>query len=246
MSRFPSLMDEYQRGFRPLPYPLAIEDDPWYRLTKRAEEDDRALDAVHHFLLGKLSRAAGMEFLNADDKFYRDSKAQAFLVADESGITGTTTDKMLSAGARTALTANYFYPTKRVKVEYFFRYTTGTTPGNIGVEVYYGTTDAGGTLLASSGAVALVGTKTNITCRAEAYGHCRLLGTSGSLFAFAQLSTDPASGVLTNNFLLVPAATAAVTTIDTTTAQGFNIQLKNSGANASSWTVHEMLFEALN
>lgn len=242
-----SIIDDYQSipGPRSM-FPMGIQEDPWYVLCKRADEDANFLNVVDDFLRGRLSRLAGMEFLNADDKFYRDSRASAYIIADETAVSLAATDKLITAGARTALPGNYFYPTKRVKVEYFMRFTTVLTPGNVGIEIYYGSTDAGGTLLASSGAVALVASKTAITCRAEAYGHCRLLGATGSLFAMGQFTSDPVGALISGNMMMIPANTPVAVTVDTTAAQGFNMQVKRSGSTAEAIQVHDMLFEALN
>jgi hypothetical protein len=226
-------------------YPCPIEQDPRYIIARKAEEDSRYLEVLQKLDMGQMSIGEGKQFLNADGIYYHDSRTP-FIIADETGVTGATTDKLIAPGARTALPANYFTAGKRLRLTYLFRYTTGTTPGNLGMEIYYGTTDAGGTLLASSGAVALVGTKTNITCKATAYVQCRLVGSSGSLLAWGEFVSDPASAVLTNNYLLVPATAPAAITVDTTSAQGINIQLKNSGANTSSYTCHDIIFEALN
>lgn len=227
-------------------YPCPVGDDPVYRLALRAEDDENFMNVLYDLQLGQLSRKAGMEFLNSDGPFYRDSRPQAFIIADEAAVTLAATDKLMTAGARTALVANYLTIGKRLKVEYFGRFTTALTPGNIGAEIYYGTTDAGGTLLASSGAVALTASKTNITFRAEAYLSVRAIGASGSVIAFGQFSSDPAGALLTNNFLLVPASAAAAVTVDTTAAQGFNMQIKRSGSTVETLQIHDMLFEALN
>jgi hypothetical protein len=226
-------------------YPCPIEQDPRFILARKAEEDPRYLEVLQKLDAGLMSAAEGKQFLNADGIYYHDTRLP-HIIADESTVTGATTDKLLAPGARTALPANYFTVGKKVRLTVMFRMTTGAAAGNVGMEIYYGTTDAGGTLLASSGAIALGNGKTNITCKAVAYGQCRAIGATAAFLAWGELYTDPASAVLTNNYLLVPASAPTSTNIDTTSAQGFNIQMKNSGANASSYTVHDLIFEALN
>jgi len=184
-----------------------------------------------------------------DAQFYRDTKPTTFTIADESAVTLSTTSLMLWPIARTSLVANYFYPGKKVKLTWFGKITTAATPGNLTIEIRLGTTDNGGTILATSAATALAASKTNISCTLEAYVHCRAIGSSGSLFAWGKFIYDGAAALFTTtsqNPLLIPASAPAATTVDLTAATGLNIQMKRSGSTAESVTTQEVIYEALN
>ena len=183
----------------------------------------------------------------ADGNYYRDSKAP-FIVADETSVTLNTTSLLLHSMQWTSLPAAYFTPGKKLKLTMLGRTTTGTTPGNYTFELRYGTTSNGGTILATSAAIAAGASKTNITWFAELYVHCRAVGTSGTLFGWGWVAAEPSSVVLpaANNPAFLPTTAPAGTTVDTTAAQGINLQLKRSGSTAETAQVHDIVFEALN
>lgn len=185
----------------------------------------------------------------ADGIFYHDSRGP-FVSAAQSTITLATTDKLIYPGSLTALPANYFgFVGKKLMLTVYGTITTALTPGNIGVELYYGTTDAGGTLLASSAALALVASQTTIPFRIEAYCQCRGVGPSGSggsLFAYAVAKFGIAVIANPNDHFLVPASAPAAVNVDTTIASGFNVQIKRSGSTAETITTQDVIFAALN
>lgn len=228
-------------------YPCSVYDDPRYLLAHRAADDPTFMQVIADLDRGNELARKEMMFLNADNaSYFHDSKPQAFITAVEGTITLAATDKLLYPGGRTATPANYLTTTKRLRITVFGAFTTAVTPGNIGLENYYGTTDAGGTLLSSSGAVALTASKTNITCKIIAFFICALAGPAGSMKAIATLDTDSAGAILTGNGLTSPASAPAYVAIDTTAAQGLNTQIKRSGSTAETWATHEILWEALN
>lgn len=101
------------------------------------------------------------------------------------------------------------------------RATVGTTATNITLGVYYGGT--GGTLLASTGAVAMTVSTTNVPWRLEYIFTVRTLGTSGTVFGngFANL---PGSGVAAWGAAIpIPNTANAAVTVDTTTAKAISI-----------------------
>jgi hypothetical protein len=226
--------------------------DPRHLIAERAIRDERFLNVVTLLdkaaLEAQLAHQGGWQPMsNADGIYYRDSR-QPWCIAAQSSITLASTDKLLYPGAMTALVGNYFTPGKGVKLTVAGAFTTAATPGNLGVEHYYGTADAGGTLLGSSTAVALTASKTSFTAIIEAYARCRTTGTTGTLLSWGRFMSDGA-GLLTasaSNPVLTPQATLAATTVDTTSSSGYNVQIKRSGSTAETFVTHDIVFEALN
>lgn len=222
--------------------------DPRHFIAERSMHDERVLSVISFLDKAAMEQAQGWGLkAMADGTQYRDSRQPNMIVAQGS-ITLAATDKLLYPGSVTALPANYFWPGKGIKLTVMGALTTGATPGNVGVEHYYGTTDAGGTLLASSVASAAAINKTSATVILEAYARCRTSGPTGTLISWGRLMGDQGFAVFANTVLpiLTPASVPAATTIDTTAAQGFNIQLKRSGSTAETFVTHDLVFEALN
>ena len=72
---------------------------------------------------------------------------------------------------------------KKLRIRLFGRITTAATPGNGSFAIYYGTgADANGVLLASSGALALTASQTNLSWQVDVFVHCRSIGNAGTLF----------------------------------------------------------------
>lgn len=182
----------------------------------------------------------------ADGIYYVDSRPP-WILAAEATATLLTTDILIYPGSRTALPAGYFaFAGKAVRLTIYGSITTAVTPGNIGVELYYGTASAGGTLLASSAALALVASQTTVPFRIEAYARARSVGPTGSLLVFALCKFGIAVIASPNDHFIVPAGAPTAVTVDTTAASGFNVQIKRSGSTVETVTTHDILFEALN
>lgn len=187
----------------------------------------------------------------ADGLYYHDTIGPgSFISAAQTAITLATTDKLLYPGFLTSLPANFFSrPGKKLRLTVYGTITTALTPGNIGVELYFGTADATGTLLASSAALALVASQTTVPFRIEAYCQCRGVGASGSggsLFAYAIAKFGIAVVANPNDHFHVPASAPAAVNVDTTVAAGFNVQFKRSGSTAETATTHDVILESLN
>jgi hypothetical protein len=189
----------------------------------------------------------------ADGNFYRDAIQASFNQADHPAVTLATTDKGLVPFEVTNTPPAYWWPGKMRKLTYFGRFTTAATPGNIGIELYYGTADAGGTLLASSAAVALAVSKTNISFILECWFQCRGVGPSGSggsMMAWGRFTPDQIAVLLpaANTPMMIPATAPAAVNIDTTLAagSGVNAQIKRSGSTADTVQIHNCLIEAVN
>jgi hypothetical protein len=187
----------------------------------------------------------------SDGIYYRDGKAP-FNIADFSAITLLSTSLMLwpSGGSPAATPAGYWAANKKMKITLQGKMTTAATPGNLTVEIRFGTTDNGGTILQTSAATALAANKTNISFLLEAYITARAgISSASGLYAWGEMRFDGAGGLFTTASqmpLLIPASAAAAVNVDTTAASGINIQMKRSGSTAETVTVQDLLVEALN
>lgn len=181
----------------------------------------------------------------AGGKYYQDTRAP-LPSADMATITLSTTSLMLWP-------ANVWTPTypsdwevgKLFHLRCFGKITTAATPGNLTIEIRYGTTDNGGTILATSAALTLVVSQTNISWRCEFYVQCRAVGsgTNGSLFATGVFECNTA--VIAAGQALLPASAAAATGVDTTATSGINLQFKRSGSTVETATAQHPIFAAL-
>lgn len=184
----------------------------------------------------------------ADGPFYTDAKQSAFGIAADAAVTLATTDKMIYPGVKTLINPANLFDGKMYEVYLYGTVTTAATPGNLGVEVYWGSTDAATTLLASSAAWALVANQTTIpfliTCRLRINSR----GATGAAEAYAKLEIGTA--VMTAATLgagLIPASAPAPVTVDTTAAtSGLGVQMKRSGSTAETVTTRIPVFNALN
>ena len=228
-------------------YPCDVHDDPFFRLCGRAEEDTNFLNVIESLRRGELSRAAGREFLNMDGPLYHDTRQQAIMGAVGANITGATTDKMIHLAAFTNVPAMYFSVAKKVRQVVASSVTHGATVGNITIDVYYGSTDAGTTLLCSSAAFAGVNAGVGPYVL-TAFGLSRggAVPTAVPMVAYGTTSFSIATVLAATGYPAFPSAAIAPVNIDATAALGFTIQVKNSGANASTYATHDITFEALN
>ena len=128
---------------------MHIRDDPWFKLCQQAEKDARFLDVIESFRKGEMSRKAGMEFLNADGNLLHDTRQQSIMGAAQNAITGATTAKMLHPPQFSNLPPMYFSIVKKVRQSLGASVTLGATVGNITPTIYFGSSDAGTTLLAT-------------------------------------------------------------------------------------------------
>jgi hypothetical protein len=119
------------------------------------------------------------------------------------------------------------------------------TPGNLGVEIYWGSADAATTLLASSAALTLIANQTTIPFLVTARAQIRSIGSAASGFCYGKLEIGAA--VIAAGQAFVPAAAPAAVTVDATAAaSGLGIQMKRSGSTAETVTTQFPIFTALN
>lgn len=191
------------------------------------------------------------EALASGGPWYNDTRAP-FAADDFPQITLLTTSLQLwPTAVWTPTYASDWFTGKKFYLYCFGKMTTVLTPGNLTVEIRYGTTDAGGILLATSAAVALTASKTNISWQLEAWVQCRDIGqpgANGSLFAHGFFAPDQSSLLIpaANNPMLIPATAAVAVASDTTITSGLNIQFKRSGSTAETVTVQDLIFVAMN
>ena len=145
-------------------------------------------------------------------------------------------------------------PGRRWRVTMWGRATTGATPGNLTMEIRHqiGTpTDAGGTILATSAAVAMGASKSNISWHMEFIIESRgdastFVPTASPLFAMGLVIFEPSSVILpaANNPFFMPATAPAAVNCDLTLAGTIHVDAKRSGSTAETFQVHDLVVAA--
>lgn len=185
----------------------------------------------------------------ADGLFYQDTR-EPFIGSDIAAVTLAATNKALyPAGNFPVLGGQYFARIgKKLHIVAFGRMTTGITPGNLTLGILYGTgADANGVVLASSAAVALVASQTNISWQLDVMVHCRSLGSAGTLFATGTFQCNPALIASTAQPVMIPATAPAVSgACDLTAALIISLQALRSGSTGETMQVHDMKVVAVN
>src|SRR4249920_1651769 len=184
----------------------------------------------------------------ADGLFYVDSR-QPFISGDVASVTMAATAKAIIPAANIpVLGGNYFsFIGKAMRIRLFGRITTVASPGNLTIQLNYGTgADANGVVVATSGAVALTASQTNMSWMAEMYVRCRTMGATCTLFCTGEFRSNVAVIATTLQPVLIPAtAPAASAACDLTAALLLSPQVIQSGT-AGTIQVHDVNYEALN
>lgn len=185
----------------------------------------------------------------SDGIFYNDLR-EPFIGTDITSVTLATTDKALYPASNFPVLGGQYFSRigKKIRIRVFGRITTAATPGNGTIDVYYGTgADANGTILASSAALALTASQTNLSFMIEVYVHCRSIGSAGTLFCTGIAYFNNAVLANTLQPMLIPASAAAVSAgVDLTAANIISVQFKRSGSTAETMQVHDIEVIALN
>jgi len=183
---------------------------------------------------------------------YHETRNPITQTADYSSITGATTSKSIMSvtadlpGSSLEYPKGYWQVGKKWHVRMYLKMTTGATAGNITIELRMQTgavTDAGGTIMATSAAVALANSKTAASVFLDFTVESRgPVGTTTPMFVKGYALTDPTFAVWasTVNPIFIPSNAAATVNFDTTLAGTVNVQMKNSGANASTYVVQDV------
>jgi hypothetical protein len=152
---------------------LSVRNDPWYQICLRAQQDKRFERVRDEIIEGRRAMEEGRMVYNMDGgPYFHDTRAQSIITAPCTSVTGASTDKLLWPGSLTAVPAGYFTAGKKLRLTAWVSVTTGVTPANGGIELYVGSADAGGTLVASSAAFALVGSQSTMPFLIVAYLKC--------------------------------------------------------------------------
>lgn len=177
---------------------------------------------------------------------YRNLRLVSHILVDEAAVTLATTMKALWPAARTILPATFWYPGKILKISAFGKMTTDGTAGNYVFELGYGSGDAPTPLVAGRTVAGTV-SQTNITWNAWAYMECRTIGASGTCRMWGRWEPDVAILASTLSPYLIPSATPADVTIDTTVGTNApTFQLQRSGAGVWTATTTAIVLEELN
>jgi hypothetical protein len=183
----------------------------------------------------------------ADGLFYRDTR-EPFIGADQAAVTLATTAKaMYTPSAHPVLGGQYWARIgKKMHYRAFGKITTAATPGNLNIDVYYGTgADANGVILGSSAAMTLIAAQTNISFQVDVWVSARSLGSAGTLFCTGQAQFGTA--VIAAGTFLIPASAAVVSAaVDLTAANIISIQFRRSGSTVETAAVQDLEVEALN
>ena len=179
----------------------------------------------------------------ADGLLYQDTR-EPFIGADLAAVTLATTAKALyTPSSFPVLGGQYFARIgKKLQIRLFGKITTAATPGNGSFDIYYGTgADANGVLLASSAALALTASQTNLSWWVDVFVHCRSTGSAGTLFCDGKADFNVAVLASTLAPMLIPASAAVVSgACDLTASLIISVQFKRSGSTAETMTVQDM------
>lgn len=189
---------------------------------------------------------------------YHESRNPITQTSDYSSITGATTSKSIMSvtadlpGSPLVYPAGYWQIGKKWHVRVWMKVTTGAAAGNITIEIRMQTgasvSDAGGTIMATSAAVALSNSKTAAAVFLDFTVESRAqIGTAQAVFVKGYALTDPtfALWASTVNPIFIPSNASASVNFDTTLAGTVNVQMKNSGANANTYVVHDLQVNAI-
>lgn len=186
-------------------------------------------------------------------EFYQDTRPPHSTAYSQ--ITLSTTSLMLWAATKETETTKFdWWPGKRMLIVVMGKMTTAVTPGNLTIELRYGTTDNAGSILATSGAMALIASQTNAPFKAEFRVLCTATGptaTSGSLLGYFSFdfpvalitAANQAAGGAGISPITAPAPTAS---LDLNSTSALNVQLKRSGSTAETAIALSVDFVHLN
>ena len=180
----------------------------------------------------------------ADGPHYRDTRTP-FVVADQAGITLTTTHKALWSPTLTLLPANYWWVGKTIKLTAYLKITTGTA-GNYTYAMAYGAGD-NPTPKVQSSARAYVASVGPFGAFMQGYATCRSIGTAGTLAMWGMVYTDLAAQLSTAQPNVFPNdGVTVVSTVDTTVATNALTFQMIASAGTHTVVTTNLLMEALN
>lgn len=186
--------------------------------------------------------------------YYLETRQPFKQTADFATVTLAATSKNIlpQTGTGFMFPAAYFDLGKEIRFTLMGKATTGATPGNLTIELRYQAaqplTDAGGTILATSSAIAMGASKTNISWKIVGRVHARAgISTAAGLFGWMEFTSNQLSLLIpaANNPLIIPESAPAAVNVDTTLAGGISVQWKRSGSTAETVTVSDLSVESV-
>jgi hypothetical protein len=181
-----------------------------------------------------------------DGQYYVDTRLP-HIVTDVGSVTLAATAKALYPVTNVpAMGKDYWTVGKAVRIDVFGRCTSAATPGNLTLQLMYGTgADANGTILAATAATAWTANQTNMSFWAWWDVHCTAIGTAGALFACGIVKYNEAAIAAS---LLMPATAPATTaSLDLTVASNIlSVQALRSGSTAETMQLHKIRVFSLN
>lgn len=172
------------------------------------------------------------------------------IVSDLPAVTLATTLKALhTVSAAPFLGSQYFARAgKKARIRAFLKATTGITPGNVVWSLLYGTgADANGVVLASSAALVLVASQTNLSVEIDLIVRCITTGSAGTLEVTGHALANNALIASTVQPILIPASAAAPSAAcDLTAALILSLQASRSGSTAETMAIQDYEFLPLN
>jgi hypothetical protein len=192
---------------------------------------------------------------------YHETRDPYFSSANFTTVTVTTGQSIIPVlrvpSTNLAFPAGYWAkPGRRWWIRISGSIVNAATPGNWTFEVRHQTgtpTDAGGTIICTSAAIAGAATKTasfimNVVIESRG-DPTTFVPTASPLFCYGDLITDGVIGFWTtgsNNPIVLPTATGGTTTnVDTTLAGTIHIEAKRSGSTAETITVTDLAVNAM-
>jgi hypothetical protein len=163
--------------------------------------------------------------------------------ADFATVTLAGTNKALYTPGNFPILGGHFFGFigKKLHIRLFGKITTGATPGNLQLGIYYGDgTDANGVLLASSAAFALTASQTNLSWEMDVYVRCLTPGSAGTLLATGIFNANVGVVASTLQPVMIPASAAgASAACDLSAAKIISVQALRSGSTAETMTVQD-------
>lgn len=182
-----------------------------------------------------------------DGQFYCDL-LKPHMSANVSAVTLAATNKALYPVANIpAMGKDYWWVGKKIRIRAFGQITTGATPGNLTVAVFYGTgADANGVSVVASAAQTLIANQTNLSWQADIYVSCRSIGATGTLMGTGIFEINSAV-IAAEQFMLPASAPAVSSACDLTVASNvLTLQALRSGSTAETMQVVDLDIYALN
>lgn len=196
--------------------------------------------------LEEAMRSMGL-VLGTDGIFYNDLR-EPFCGADLATVTLAATNKALYTPSDfPVLGGNYFARTgKKLRGRGWGKITTGATPGNLTLALFYGSgADAAGTSIQATAAQTLVASQTNLSFDFEWEVRCVTKGASGTLEAWMKFYFNTA--VIAAGTVQGPASALAVSSaVDLTAANIISMQALRSGSTAETMTIQDLDIIAMN